>query len=289
MGKRKNKLRILLAIACIVSQILSYTGCVRNVYKFDQERINVKTVEIVEADYFFETGRGTQNSLVVVDDVDSFLKELERIEYKKSLSEPDTIEKRTLAVKISYKNGDYEVFDSENKSSVIIENEGVYRGRVFGSFDTDAFYDLLFDYLCNVKKCEYNYMHVVSEIQSIEIVKTVAQYNSFSYETIVKIDDKASFIEELRSIDYVYVNDDICDGVYDYKDQNPAIKITYQNGDYEVFSFNHRDEAQVLNDGSTIYRTGSYIGTFNKQKFDQLIEKYLNTNWLEGWWEWLNI
>ncbi|MBQ7390316.1 MAG: hypothetical protein IJW02_04320, partial [Clostridia bacterium] len=67
MGKRKNKLRILLAIACIVSQILSYTGCVRNVYKFDQERINVKTVEIVEADYFFETGRGTQNSLVIVD------------------------------------------------------------------------------------------------------------------------------------------------------------------------------------------------------------------------------
>ena len=238
---------------------------------------NVETVEIVEANYFFKTGCGTQKSLVVIDDVDSFLEKIENIEYKKSLSGPDTIEKRTLAVKVSYKNGDYEVFDSENKSSVIIENEGVYRGRVFGTFDTDVFYDLLFDYLSNVKECEYHYMHDMSEIQSIEIVKTLAQYNSFSCESIVQIDDKAGFIEELNGIDYTYANDEICDGVYNYKDQNSAIKITYQNGDYEVFSYNHRDEAQVINDGNTIYRTGSYIGTFNKQQFDELIEKYLKT------------
>ena len=152
MGKRKIVLRITFAIVCLVSQILSYTGCVRNVYKFDQARLNIETIEIVEANYSFKTGCGTQNSLVFIDDVDSFLKKIENIEYKESLSGSDTIEKRTLAVKVSYKNGDYEVFDSENKSSVIIENEGVYRGRVFGTFDTNAFYDLLFDYLSNAKE-----------------------------------------------------------------------------------------------------------------------------------------
>lgn len=278
MNKRKQIIRMFFAVVCLASQILLYTGCSHNVYKFDQARSNIETVEIVEADYFFGSGYGEQNLLVAIDDVDSFLEKLENIEYEESLSGPDPIEKRTLAVKVSYKNGDYEVFDSKSKSSVMSENEGVYRGRVFGAFDTDEFYDLIFEYLSSVKEFEYHYMHDMSEIKSIEIVKTIAQYNSFSYESILQIDDKTGFIKELNGIDYTYANDEICDGVYDYKDQNSAIKITYQNGDYEVFSYNHRDEAQISNDGNTIYRTGSYIGTFNKQQFDELIDKYLKTD-----------
>lgn len=264
----------LISVLCLLVQLFLYTGCSLNAYKFDQEKTNIKRIEIVEANYSFFLSTGTQNTLVVIDDIDHFVDEIRKINYEGSISGPEKIEKRTLAVKVSYKNGDYEVFDSNNKSSVIRENEGVYRGRIFGFFD-DEFYDLLFDYLKNVKNCRYNYMNDPEKISLVEVVKTNAKNNMLSYESLAIINDCTDFIDELNAIDYIYINDDICNGVYDYKDLELAIRIEYENGDYEIFTYNHRDEVQVMGDGEKIYRTGTYIGTFDKKQFDELIEKYV--------------
>lgn len=276
MNKTFKTLCTTLVVVCLVLQTFLFTGCLRSVYEYDQERSNIVSIEIVEANYSFETGCGTQSVLLTIDDIDDFLDKIENIKYSESFSSPGTIEKRTLAVKLSYENGNYEIFDANNKSSVISENGGFYQGRIFGSFD-ETFYDMIFDYLSAVEKCRYNYMHDVSEIESIEIVKSTAGYNSLSYNTITTISDKAAFIEQLNDIDYVYTNDEICDGVYDYRDQDLAIRIVYKNGNYEVYNYNHRDEVQIVND-SIRYRTGTYIGTFDKIQFEELVDKYLNSN-----------
>lgn len=140
---KKTRLLCLCQLLCLA--LLS--SCQRTAYIFMHPREEIMSVEIVEADYDASSGEASQQTLVAIKDKDSFLNKLEKIGYKNRLiGGPTGIDDRYIAVKISYKNGDYEVFDygarSEYTSS---EGYDVYLG--FGSFSKEAFYGLLAEYL----------------------------------------------------------------------------------------------------------------------------------------------
>ena len=275
MNTSYKSFRAILFIICLVSQLFLNTGCaLPTKMKLDQEESNIETIEIVEANCSFVNAH-VHVPIMVIEDKEEFLNKLKKIKYKDypMFGIFHGIGERTLAVKITYDNGDYEVFSHDEKSNVVAENGGYYRPKPFGWFD-DSFYDLIYEYLDQVPQ-KYNFMHSTSQIKTIEIVNSVAKETSLSYETVAKVADQTKFIEELNKIDYVYRNDEICDELYNYRDQNLAVRIEYQNGDYEVFTYNHKDEAHV-SDETIYYLTGTYIGTFNKDQFSELIEKYLN-------------
>ena len=50
-----------------------------------------------------------------------------------------------------------------------------------------------------------------------------------------------------------------------------AVKITYENGDYEVFSHNSREEYRV---GNEFQNSDAYIGVFDYEQFYSLLFEY---------------
>ena len=275
MNKKFSKhINSIIAIICVISQLFLCTACFRSKYRFDQSRKNMESIEIVEANYDIDTDAGTQRVLLKIDDIDDFLNKIEDIKYKDSgFLGPRDVYYRSLAIKISYNNGDYELLGRDSKFSFYADS-AVYKGRVVGTFDYEEFYALLFNYLNMVETCTYGYMHDTSNILSIEIVNSdIQDDNSLLCETLAVIEDEAKFIEQLNSVEYIYTND------YNYSErlnQKSAIKITYQNGDYEVFTYNHRDEVELLDTGTERAGFGTYIGTFDKTQFNALVNQYLS-------------
>lgn len=264
----------LLTIVCIVLQIFLYTSCsYRTSYRFDQPIENVQSIEIVEAYYDHDTVSGDQRVLFNIDSIDQFVDKINKLEYRESLfSIFRGIDKRSLCVKVSYANGDYELFDCNTKTRVACD-KGYYDGSVCGWFEETTFNAFIYGYLDDVEDCQYSFYHNISEIFSIELVNSsVEGDNIVTCKTLAVVEDHAGFIEQLNDIYYVYTNDT---AYYEKIDQNNAIKITYQNGDYEIFTHNHRDEVEFLKVGRERVSLGTYIGTFDEEAFYNLVNQYL--------------
>ncbi len=273
----KKAFTLSLMIVCLISQMFLFTGCFPSRIEYDQVRENIHSIEIVEvlpdnyedSDAFFYT-------LVNINDIESFLNELEEIEYKSHFYNGVLgINQRVLGVKITYDNYDFEIFSDSLKNSYVHE-KGCSVPRPFGFFEKEEFYSLLFKYLNLAEECKYNYMHDASEIDSIEIVNSTIQGDcSVTCETLAVVDDHADFIDRLSKIGYVYTNEEIMYDMYRMMDQKNAVKITYQNGDYEIITHNHRDEILVNDmEGESTF-TGTYIGTFDEEAFYDLVSQYL--------------
>jgi hypothetical protein len=273
----KKALALSLAITCLISQVFLFIACYSSKIKYDQDRENIKSIEIVEAlPFSYGDDDVFSHTLINIDDIDSFLNELEKIKYTSYLYNGVLgINQRVLGVKITYNNYDFEIFSDSLKNSYYHGKS--YSVRPFGFFEEEEFYNLLFKYLSLAEEFEFIYMHDVSKISSIEIVNSTVQGDgSVECETLSIIADMADFIDRLSKIDYVYTNEEITNDMYRMMDQKNAVKITYQNGNYEIFSHNHRDEVFITDMGEESTFTGTYIGSFDEEAFNALVSQYLN-------------
>ena len=134
-------------LACTLLCLTLLLSCGKTKYEFMHPREDMVSVEIVEADYDYIQGIASQKTLVVINEYNNFINKLENIEYGRYLiGDPTGIDSKCIAVKITYKNGDYEVFDYGARSKYISgEFYDVYCG--YGSFSKKEFYALLEEYI----------------------------------------------------------------------------------------------------------------------------------------------
>lgn len=262
-----------LVFISIVLIIASLTSCVSSKLKMLQETNQIKSIEIVEAYYDWNEDVPVQKKMIEVQDAESFINKLLDIDYSVPIlpSSPSGIEYSSLAIKISYENGDYELLSRTDKT---IYSDDRYDGyKVFGSFDYDQFESLINSYLDSCSKAEYYFMHDESNISTIAIVETyfdTKQEDPYCTNDVSIIENIDSFLLDLQNTDYCYSYRETEDSLYE-DEHKKAVRISYDNGDYEIFSNNLRCQYISTTDTTVMH---TYIGDFDQDQFNALIEKY---------------
>ena len=119
------------------------------------------------------------------------------------------------------------------------------------------------------KKIEYPYMNSKDEISTIEIVVYSADNKeSRVSEIIANIECVNEFLEEFEEIDYYEAG--IIYNPQGVEDGSIAVRITYQNGDYEIFNWLGRG---VYKNGIG-YDAYDDWGYFNEEQFNLLVSKW---------------
>ena len=273
--KHLSKILLLFIIISIIPLSI-FTSCdIRAKFKFEQDVSNIVRIEIVEAEFNWMTKKESQHVLLEIEDIDKFLNELRNIKYKKSLFGESSlgVYDRILGVKITYNNGEYEVFNNGLKSCYYHDEIG-YRERQMGYFNASDFYNLLFRYLEDAENPEFRFLYDMSGMSSIEIVKSESDRHFFDYfSTVSVILDSQTFIEKLKSIDYIYYNSKITQNPPLWDEPGMAVKINYSNGRSEIFSHNIRSETYTNIYGEQM-KSYTYIGTFDEEAFYALLLEY---------------
>ena len=138
----KRALSSSLLIVYVLSQLFLFTSCTYpSKHHFDQDNNQIVRIEIVEADYN-TFNKESQRVLFSITDFGDFLDELGSINYKSHFYNGAVmgLNNRSLAIKITYSNEEYEVFNDSLKSSYT-NNQG-YKLRVTGFYDDEEFYGL---------------------------------------------------------------------------------------------------------------------------------------------------
>ena len=264
--------KILILLLVFASVLMQLTSCIKGRFEYMHDKSEIKCIEIVDATYDYYEDRPVQHLIYPIDNIQEFLNELDRITTTFYIigGYPVGIDTNTLAVKISYNNGDYEVFDSARKSLYYADSDyyDLYRGC--DRFDYSKFDDLLTKYIERVENPTFNYMHDKSLISSIEIAKLHPEDKDLQ-ETIAIIEDMEDFYSSLDSIPYVHdmeYHDPI-------DDDSIFIKINYVNGDYEMFTHCLRESYTKEFNKNDVY---VYIGNFEETAFNALMQKYIDMN-----------
>lgn len=265
----KYAIAFILSLVMLTVLLMIFWSCAETEHRFIHDEEMISKIEIVEYDRF-SLREEKAVVLVEIPDREAFLANLKKIEHKDALRGPVGFGQRTIAFKITYENGDYELFDDRHQAEVY---DGLYDGSgMIGYFEREQFYELMSSYLADVENAAFNLLHSDIPIASIDIIKTYTE-NSKQHETVIAtVDDRDDFISKLLEIDYTCFNDDLSqNSAWEYKDKDMAIKITYENGDYEIFSYNCREEYRTTTDN---YHPNVYIGTFDYEQFYSLLFEY---------------
>ena len=289
LGIRKKLISVAMLIcllfqlcSCFLSYVNDHLLSSVSDYEFLNDTSEITAIEIVENrfDYYRDDegfhSNPYQNVLVSIGDIDLFLDEFNDITYT------DTILKNPMmlsfgdsqiGIKITYANGEYELINYSDYKFVYEKSDNAYTwgSEDIGEFDKDAFYDLLYKYMSSCESPELFLMHEVSDIASIKIVDAyITEHNHKMVQTeIATIDDIDEFLSKLKSLKYEYTlptND-----LFKY-DRRNAIEIYYNNGDYEVIDDSWRE--MYVSSRDIMYN--AYIGEFDKEEFNALINWYIN-------------
>ena len=143
-----KKYRYILVLCVQLLVILCLAGCGPAAPVFMHDRTEIEKIEIVEAYYDANTDAFVQDLLVSINDVDAFLNELHEVECHRYWGGPFGLVERTTAVKIIYKNGDYEAFSWAGRAEYTASDD-IYRAYKDRGvhFDLDGFNELLKKYL----------------------------------------------------------------------------------------------------------------------------------------------
>lgn len=143
-----KKYRFILALCVQLLVILCLAGCGPAQPVFMHDRTEIEKIEIVEAYYDFEINQPVQICLSLVDDNNTFMDALNQVECKFYYGDPVGVDFKVVGVKITYQNGDYEVFCYQGRAEYFYETDeySAYedRGRCF---DKQEFGELLQGYL----------------------------------------------------------------------------------------------------------------------------------------------
>ena len=260
---------VILVLVVASSQLESCISRIaRSEYEFLYDTSEITSVEIVEAytDYSLDCVR-VQNLLVKIEDKDDFLKKINEIYYTDVVfgTYINGIVNSTVAVKVKYSNGDYELFRSAARA--VCQNGNYDEYAWIGQFDSEQFKEFIMYYLATATDPVYYYIHDKSRIISVEIVTEDYKENP---ENSIVVENYNEFLSEFESLSYVYTNEKLYDGNY-VENFDYAIKINYDNGDYELVISTAREQYLTY---ENLGLRNAYMGTFDATEFDALIGKY---------------
>ena len=117
---------------------------------------------------------------------------------------------------------------------------------------------------------KYDLLNPISDITEISIVKAYFSDNSeLRQSEIAKVNDIDEFMKAFRKIP-CYVNIGSPVGLLPNDEEDIVIRISYQNGEYELI--NWRGQATYTTERDFTYYYGYSV--FDEQKFHDLISKY---------------
>ena len=114
----------------------------------------------------------------------------------------------------------------------------------------------------------YNFKHPTDDIIEISIVELSFGENGKLIETKIRqIADTESFLADFKKIEcYMYFGDPL--GVTPEGVEDTVIKITYENGEYELI--NWKGQAEYTSEKGLIYYAGYCV--FDEKQFESLLE-----------------
>ena len=126
-------------------------------------------------------------------------------------------------------------------------------------------------HLCSCYRTQYRFMYEISKITKIELVECgYGIEENQGYENVLsEISDTRLFMEELSRVKYTMpLYNDI---VRSFKYSDLGIKISYENGDFEIIGNSKKTEYRV-NAGYDLYNA---VGEFDNAQYEALLNKYL--------------
>ena len=141
----------ILSLNLLVMLLFVLTSCsyIKIEYKYMHNKTEIESVQIVEAYYDATNSVAHQNVIQQIEDYNTFLDEIEEIYFRfgSIFKSPAGISKKQIAVKINYKNGDYEVFDHHVVSRYEAETDFYDPYCDQGIYDKKEFLRVLSKYL----------------------------------------------------------------------------------------------------------------------------------------------
>ena len=206
-----------------------------------------------------------------VADVSLFVEKFQSLEQRKSNSifgDPSVLQFGDIVFRFEYENGDEDIISPTVQSQTrlgVTSNEYVI-------FNKEEFYSFMSDCMQSCGNEKIYFMHSDVKISSMQIVNSKWENVRTHHTPLFDIHDFEAFANDLSEVDYQITNDfsNFCN--WETPDKHLAVKITYENGDYEVFSHNRREEYRYEGD---VYHPNVYIGTFDSEQFYALLSEYI--------------
>lgn len=265
--------------------IISLSSCIRKKFKYMHDTSEIARIEVVEFtreyDHALEKDVAHQLTLATVADSDDFISRLSKIPHHSFINgELLYIDHKCIAFKVSYSNGDYEVFTSSARAWYYSETDHLELFSIHSGFNSKKIGELMHSYVSDINGV-YTFMHDVTEITRIEYVNItnedgvsiVNEEGQKTHEVINEIADIDEFIRDQQSMRYIYEFDP------EYEDaERPSTGkcfiITYANGDYEHFNQSRRIEASIRDDGNGYYKDYVNMGRFAPDDYAAFEAKY---------------
>ena len=152
----------------LILSMFFVVSCKQERFSLLHSKENVKSIEIVEERFSYIDNAHIQTTILPILDVNLFIEQLNDLKYK---SDKISFEKKqfsgntTLAVKISYENGDTELF-SQTTKLIHSMNTNTNQYVSMGHFDGMEFYKFLNSYLSASTETNVPFLHDQSEIVS---------------------------------------------------------------------------------------------------------------------------
>ena len=251
--------------------ILCLHGCTRGRKKnYECNYDEITSIKIVRLDGVDENYYDYEYTTICnITDISSFTKNFQDIEqrdYFTIFGDPSTVDLGDLVFKFEFDNGDMDYISPEVQSQL---RSGKWSYPSI-NFNREDFYALMFDCLQAEGDQVFYLMHESINISSIQIVKSTNE-EELKHEVISEIENYEEFLTDLSEIDYSSANVVLNNLNWKFTDKDLAVKINYENGDYEVFSHDCREEFR-----SNSYDANTYIGTFDSEQFYSLLSEYIN-------------
>ena len=259
----------LIVLILLFSLTLQLTSCIKGKIEYMHDKSEISRIEIVEASYDCRDDKATQYLISPVDNIQEFLNELDKLDTTFYIigGFPQGIEYNSLAIKILYNNGDYQLFNCHEESLYYadLDEYHIYEGTTIIDSELEA---LITKYLDSAENPVFRYLHEKSLVSSVEIVENTRDHG---FEIHTSVEDKESFFARLESISYTH------DVEYRHAISfgDKSVKINYVNGDYEVFTHCLR-EVYLENWNGRYFPV--YMGNFEENAFNALMQKYIDMN-----------
>ena len=250
--------------------VISLSSCGKIQYVCDYD--NVISVQIVRLDgvdsrvYLYTT-------IGEIENIEQFFSRFKTIEQKpRSFGDPPGTEFGDLVIRFGYGNGNADYVSVRKQYLERMEKNRLYYDR----FDEEQFNLLISECFDNMETHKFYLMHSNVNVSSIQIVNTHYYVKDgveeVVHETLGEVGDIENFLSRINALDYHCSNPGNYIDVHDRTNKEAAVKITYENGDYEIFSHNRREAFHVQSDDP--YDENVYIGTFDSEQFYSLLFEY---------------
>ena len=130
-------------IICLITILFTVYVGIPVSYKLLYSHELIESIQLVEV---FVEGKKEYSYIIIneIEDIDEFIDDFTQLKYKWHLGGPAPIEFNTIAFKINYAHGEYEVFDYGGRYTYQIDKGIQTRG--YGSFKENEFNQLINKY-----------------------------------------------------------------------------------------------------------------------------------------------